>query len=219
MIIDKDTAKITAKKLLEIEAIKLNPDKPFQWASGWQSPIYCDNRLALSYPEVRSFIAARFAKAIQNKYPDVEVIAGVATGAIAVGVLVADKLGLPFVYVRPKPKEHGRKNQIEGHLNEEAKVLVIEDLISTGKSSINAVKALQTVGAHVLGMFAIFSYAFPQAEVLFTKEKIQLYVLSNYNYLLELALEAGRINKNEAALLATWRQDPAAWTQKVKSKK
>ena len=213
MIIDKDTAKITAKKLLEIEAIKLNPNIPFQWASGWQSPIYCDNRLALSYPEVRGFIAAGFVSAIQDIYPDVEVIAGVATGAIAIGVLVADKLGLPFVYVRPKPKEHGRKNQIEGQLNAGQKVLVIEDLISTGMSSMNAVKALQTEGAKVLGMFAIFSYAFPQAEELFKSEEITVHLLSNYNYLLELALESGTITKDEADLLSTWRQDPAAWTR------
>ncbi len=214
MIIDKDTAKITAKKLLEIEAIKLQPNYPFQWASGWYSPIYCDNRLALSYPEVRSLIVARFVKSIKNTYPDIEVIAGVATGAIAMGVLIADQLGLPFVYVRPQPKEHGRKNQIEGHLNTGAKVLVIEDLISTGKSSMNAVKALQKRGADVLGMFAIFSYAFPQAEALFKKEKIQLHVLSNYNYLLELALAARRITNEEATLLATWRQNPAGWMPK-----
>ena len=158
MILDKDTAKKTAELLLKIKAIKLSPNKPFNWASGWKSPIYCDNRVTLSYPPVRNFLRTEIAKIVESKYGKPDVIAGVATGAIAIGVLVAEELGVPFEYVRPEPKSHGRKNQIEGYLESGQNVVVIEDLISTGKSSLNAVHALKESGAVVKGMVAIFSY-------------------------------------------------------------
>lgn len=211
MICNKDTAKKTAELLLEIQAIKLQPNRPFRWASGWLSPIYCDNRLSLSYPKVRTYIRDSFVKDIHKNYPDVAVIAGVATGAIAIGVLIAEALDLPFIYVRPEPKKHGRQNQIEGFLEKGQKVLVIEDLISTGKSSINAVKALQKAEATVLGMYAIFSYGFPQATALFEQENIRLKTLSNYEYLLALARENGRITDSENTLLSAWRENPSEW--------
>ena len=160
MILNKDTAKKTAELLLKVKAIKLNPSDPFQWASGWKSPIYCDNRVTLSYPPVRIFLKEEIAKIVEKEYGKPDVIAGVATGAIAIGILVAQELGVPFVYVRPEPKKHGRKNQIEGYLERGQNVVVIEDLISTGNSSLNAVAALKEVGAVVKGMVAIFSYGF-----------------------------------------------------------
>jgi orotate phosphoribosyltransferase len=211
MICNKDTAKKTAKLLLEINAIKLQPNEPFTWASGWKSPIYCDNRISLSYPKVRQFIKKVFVDDIRSNYPDVEVIAGVATGAIAVGALVSDALEIPFIYVRPEPKKHGRQNQIEGYLKPNQKVLVIEDLISTGKSSISAVKALQEAGAQIMGMYAIFSYGFPQAEKLFKEEKITLKTLSNYEYLLLQAQDEGAISEVESNILKTWRENPSEW--------
>ena len=160
MILNKDTAKKTAEVLLKVKAIKLSPSDPFRWASGWNSPIYCDNRVTLSYPSVRVFIKEEISKIVEIQYGKPDVIAGVATGAIAIGVLVAQELGVPFIYVRPEPKSHGRKNQIEGHIESGQNVVVIEDLISTGKSSLNAVKALKEAGAVVKGMVAIFSYGF-----------------------------------------------------------
>ncbi|HIP47816.1 MAG TPA: orotate phosphoribosyltransferase [Lutibacter sp.] len=211
MICNKDTAKKTAKLLLEIEAIKLQPNQPFTWASGWLSPIYCDNRISLSHPKVRDYIRDRFVENIQKNYPDVEVIAGVATGAIAIGVLIAEALELPFIYVRPEPKKHGRQNQIEGYLEKGKKVLVIEDLISTGKSSINAVKALQNAEATILGMYAIFSYDFTTAKELFDKENIRLITLSDYPSLLIQAKESGTISDLESAVLKLWRKDPNSW--------
>ncbi len=211
MIFNKDTAKKTAKLLLEINAIKLQPTRPFSWASGWISPIYCDNRISLSYPKVRQYIKEYFVQDIKENYSEVEVIAGVATGAIAIGVLIADSLNIPFVYVRPEPKKHGRQNQIEGFLGKGKKVLVIEDLISTGKSSINAVKALQQADANVLGMYAIFSYGFPQATSLFKQENIELKTLSNYKYLLLQAQEDGTISDKENNVLLKWRENPAEW--------
>ncbi len=211
MICNKYTAKKTAKLLLEINAIKLQPNRPFTWASGWNSPIYCDNRISLSHPKVRDYIRDSFIKDIRENYKQVAVIAGVATGAIAMGVLIADVLNIPFVYVRPEPKKHGRKNQIEGFLEKGKKVLVIEDLISTGKSSINAVKALQEAEVEVLGMYAIFSYGFPQASDLFEKENIKLITLSNYKYLLLQALEDGTITEKENKILKKWRENPATW--------
>jgi len=211
MICNKDTAKKTAKLLLQIQAIKLQANDPFTWASGWKSPIYCDNRISLSYPEIRDFLKNEFVSDIKANYADVEVIAGVATGAIAMGVLIAEALHIPFVYVRPEPKKHGRQNQIEGFLAPQKKVLVIEDLISTGKSSINAVKALQQAGANVLGMYAIFTYDFPQAKALFEAEKINLKTLSSYEYLLIQASESGAISELEAALLTSWRENPSKW--------
>jgi len=211
MICNKDTAKKTAKLLLDINAIKLQPSQPYTWASGWISPIYCDNRLSLSYPSIRQFLVDAFVKDIKENYKNVEVIAGVATGAIAIGVLVADSLGLPFVYVRPEAKKHGRQNQIEGYLEKGKKVLVVEDLISTGKSSINAVKSLQEAEATVLGMYAIFSYGFTQTTTLFETEKIRLNTLSNYEYLLIQALESGVVSENELAVLKKWRENPSEW--------
>ena len=171
MILHKDTAKKTAEVLLKVKAIKLSPLEPFTWASGWKSPIYCDNRVTLSYPPVRVFLKEEIAKIVELQYGKPDVIAGVATGAIAIGVLVAQKLGVPFIYVRPEPKSHGRKNQIEGHLESGQNVVVIEDLISTGKSSLNAVKALKESGATVKGMVAIFSYGFDVANENFEKER------------------------------------------------
>ncbi len=211
MICNKYTAKKTAKLLLEINAIKLQPNQPFTWASGWNSPIYCDNRISLSHPKVRDYIRDSFIKDIRENYKQVAVIAGVATGAIAMGVLIADVLNIPFVYVRPEPKKHGRKNQIEGFLEKGKKVLVIEDLISTGKSSINAVKALQEAEVEVLGMYAIFSYGFPQASDLFKKENIELKTLSNYEFLLRYALENGTISDKENKVLNNWRNNPSEW--------
>lgn len=212
MIFDKYTANKTAKKLLEINAIKLQPTTPFSWASGWKSPIYCDNRITLSFPEVRDFLVASFAKDIQENHTDVEVIAGVATGAIAIGVLVAQALNLPFVYVRPQAKKHGRQNQVEGFLEKGKKVLVIEDLISTGKSSINAVKTLREADAEILGMYAIFSYGFQQAVDLFKQENVVLKTLSDYHNLIPQAVESGYISNANKDLLTSWRDDPANWS-------
>jgi len=211
MICDKYTAKKTAQLLLEINAIKLQPKQPFSWASGWLSPIYCDNRISLSYPKVRAYIIASFVSDIQENYKDVEVIAGVATGAIAIGVLIAQELNLPFVYVRPEAKKHGRQNQIEGFLEKNKKVLVIEDLISTGKSSLHAVIALRETGANILGMYAIFSYGFKQAIEVFKSEKVLLKTLSDYDHLLPQAVESDFISATESKLLSKWREDPANW--------
>lgn len=214
MILDKETAKKTAELLLQIKAIKLNPQEPFTWASGWKSPIYCDNRVVLSYPPIRNYIREHIAKHVEQIYGKPDVIAGVATGAIGIGMLVAEYLGLPFVYVRPEAKKHGRKNQIEGHLESGQHVVVIEDLISTGKSSLNAVKALKEANATVKGMIAIFSYGFDVAEENFEKEHVHVNVLSNYEHLIEQALETSYLNKEEADTLRKWRQDPANWSPK-----
>ena len=214
MILDKETAKKTAELLLQIKAIKLNPQEPFAWASGWKSPIYCDNRVVLSYPPIRNYIREHMAKHVEQVYGKPDVIAGVATGAIGIGMLVAEYLGLPFVYVRPEAKKHGRKNQIEGHLESGQHVVVIEDLISTGKSSLNAVKALKEANATVKGMIAIFSYGFDIAEENFEKEHVNVNVLSNYEHLIEQAYETSYLNKEEAATLRKWRQDPANWSPK-----
>ncbi len=214
MICNKDTAKKTAELLLSINAIKLQPNQAFTWASGWLSPIYCDNRLSLSYPKIRRYLTEAFVSDIKKSYPDVEVIAGVATGAIAIGVLVAEVLGKPFIYVRPKPKKHGRQNKIEGYLDNGKRVLVIEDLISTGKSSMNAVKALRENKAEVLGMYTIFSYGFPYASELFKQENITLKTLSDYHHLLLQALESGSISDQENEILKKWRENPAKWRGK-----
>jgi len=199
------------KKLLQINTIKIQPSNPFTWASGWNAPIYCDNRKILSYPETREFICNQFIRIIKEKYPDVEVIAGVATGAIALGVLVADKLGLPFVYVRSKPKDHGLENLIEGDLIAGQKVVVIEDLVSTGGSSLKASEALSNFGGDVLGMLAIFTYNFPVATESFKKAGVELTTLSNYQTLIELALEMGEIDKDELENLQSWRKNPSEW--------
>ena len=197
MILNKDTAKKTAELLLKVKAIKLNPNEPFNWASGWKSPIYCDNRVTLSYPPVRVFLKQEIAKIVEKEYGKPDVIAGVATGAIAIGILVAQELGVPFVYVRPEPKKHGRQNQIEGHLESGQNVVVIEDLISTGNSSLNAVDALKEAGAVVKGMVAIFSYGFDIATENFKNKNIGLTTLSNYENLLEQALESNYISEKE----------------------
>jgi len=204
-------AKKIAEYLLQIKAIKLQPSNPFTWASGWKSPIYCDNRKTLSFPEVRSFIRDSFASTIRELYPQAELIAGVATGAIAHGALAADKLGLPFIYVRSGAKEHGLGNQIEGYFEPGQKVVVIEDLISTGGSSLNAVKALREAGCEVLGMVAIFSYEFQKASDSFASEKCTLHTLSNYSTLVETALITGYIGQTEVETLKKWRTNPSIW--------
>lgn len=211
MSLRKDTAKKTAKLLLQVKAIKLNPKEPFTWASGWKSPIYCDNRVTLSFPPVRNFLKEKIAKLVEEKYGKPDVIAGVATGAIAIGILVAQELGIPFVYVRPEAKKHGRKNQIEGYLESGQNVVVIEDLISTGKSSLNAVIALKEAKATVKGMIAIFSYGFDIATTNFENENIELTTLSNYDFLLEQALENNYISNKELATLQQWRKNPSEW--------
>lgn len=211
MILNKETAIKTAELLLQIKAIKLEPQDPFTWASGWKSPIYCDNRIVLSYPPIRNYIREHFARQTEELYGKPDVIAAVATGAIGIGMLVAEYLSLPFVYVRPEPKSHGRKNQIEGVLEEGQNVVVIEDLISTGKSSLNAVKALKEAGANVKGMLAIFTYGFATAEDNFRQAEVPLHTLSNYDYLLETAQRTNYINASEAETLKDWRQDPSNW--------
>jgi len=212
MIFDKNTAKKTAEVLLHINAIKLNPKTPFNWASGWKSPIYCDNRMVLSYPAIRNYIKSEMAKNLENTFGKPDVIAGVATGAIGIGALVAEELGLPFVYVRPEPKKHGRKNQIEGHLEKGQNVVVVEDLISTGKSSLAAVDALKSAGATVKGMVAIFSYGFEVSKKNFDENKLDLYTLSNYENLLEQALDTNFINEKESNMLSQWNANPSEWS-------
>jgi len=211
MIYEKNIATETAELLLKIKAIKLKPTDPFTWASGWKSPIYCDNRLTLSYPIIRNYIRENMVKIIESKYGKPNAIAGVATGAIAIGVLVAQELGIPFVYVRPEAKKHGRKNQIEGHLESGANVIVIEDLISTGKSSLLAVEALKANNANVKGMVAIFSYGFDFAVENFKKANVDLTTLSDYNYLLEKAVKAEYISTKEMDTLNDWRKNPSEW--------
>jgi len=213
MVLDKDTAKKTAELLLQINAIKLKPENPFTWASGWKSPIYCDNRITLSFPLIRNFLRENMAKQIEMEYGKPDVIAGVATGAIGIGILVAEYLGLPFIYVRPEPKKHGRGNQIEGFLDNGQNVVVVEDLISTGKSSLNAVKALKESGANVKGMMAIFSYGFEIAEENFKTEHLKLNTLSNYDFLLEQASETNYISESELDTLKDWRVNPSTWNQ------
>ncbi|PIF06039.1 MAG: orotate phosphoribosyltransferase [Draconibacterium sp.] len=199
------------KKLLEINTLKIQPESPFTWASGWKSPIYCDNRRILSYPVIRTFIRDRFVDLIRNKYPYAEVIAGVATGAIAIGVLVAEVLGLPFIYIRSKPKGHGLENLIEGDLSANKKVVIVEDLVSTGISSLNAAKAVTENGADVIGMVAIFTYNFPVASENFIKAGIELTTLSNYQVLIETALKQGEISKKQVDTLMKWREEPDKW--------
>jgi orotate phosphoribosyltransferase len=213
MVLDKNTAKKTAALLLQINAIKLKPENPFTWASGWKSPIYCDNRILLSYPQIRSFIKDEMARQVEVLYGKPDVIAGVATGAIGIGALVADVLGLPFIYVRPEPKSHGRKNQVEGHLEKNQTVVVIEDLISTGKSSLNAVDALRQEGAKVAGMLAVFTYGFETATLNFKEKQLNLNTLSSYEYLIEQASETGYIKEDQLRTLKDWRVAPSKWLQ------
>ncbi len=203
--------KQVAQRLLKVRAIKLQPKNPFVWASGWHSPIYCDNRKTLSYPSTRNFIRIELARLVMELYPDVEVIAGVATGAIAQGALVADLLGLPFVYVRPKPKDHGLENRIEGDLRPKQKVVVIEDLVSTGGSSLKAVEAIRNDGAEVLGMLAVFSYGFPHAEENFRNAKVELTTLCNYDAVLNEALATNYISEKDLEELKKWRKSPETW--------
>jgi orotate phosphoribosyltransferase len=215
-ILMENSAIKTAEYLLQIKAIKLQPSNPFTWASGWKSPIYCDNRKTLSFPEVRSYIRDSFANLIEELYPKAEMIAGVATGAIAHGALAADKLGLPFIYVRSGAKEHGLGNQIEGYHEKGQKVVVIEDLISTGGSSLSAVKALREAGCDVLGMVAIFTYEFRKAFDGFASENCTLHTLCNYSVLVDTAVKTGYIGQTEVETLKNWRVDPANWGVKLK---
>ena len=207
----ENIAKKTAEYLLQIKAIKLQPSNPFTWASGWKSPIYCDNRKTLSFPKVRSYIRDSFAAVVNEYYPEAELIAGVATGAIAHGALVAEKLELPFVYVRSEAKEHGLGNQIEGFFEPGQKVVVIEDLISTGGSSLNAVKALRDAGCDVVGMAAVFTYEFSKAADGFAAANCRLHTLSNYGTLILTAVETGYITEKDVETLKRWRKDPANW--------
>ncbi|MFD0798138.1 orotate phosphoribosyltransferase [Maribacter chungangensis] len=213
MVLDKNTAKKTAELLLQINAIKLKPENPFTWASGWKSPIYCDNRILLSYPPIRNYVRDEMAKQVETLYGKPDVIAGVATGAIGIGALVADVLGLPFIYVRPEPKSHGRKNQVEGHLEKNQTAVVIEDLISTGKSSLNAVDALRNEGVNVKGMLAIFTYGFETATTNFIEKDLKLNTLSSYDYLIEQASETGYIKEDQLRTLMEWRIAPSKWNQ------
>lgn len=202
----------TAKILLDINAIKLNPNEPFTWASGWKSPIYCDNRIILSNPEIRNTIKMYLAQVMGKNFEKPDAIAGVATGAIGIGMLVAEHLDLPFIYVRPEAKKHGRKNQIEGEIEKGKKVMVIEDLISTGKSSIGAIRALKSYGLNVVGMIAIFTYEFSVSEDNFNKEKINVKTLSNYSTLLRIAQKTQYISEIECKMLEKWNGSPSSWS-------
>ena len=206
-----NTARKTAEYLLQIKAIKLQPSKPFSWASGWKSPIYCDNRMTLSFPGIRSYIRDSFAEMVRQLYPGAGLIAGVATGAIAHGVLAADSLAMPFVYVRSGTKDHGLGNRIEGHYEPGQKAVVIEDLISTGGSSLGAVRTLREAGVDVLGMIAIFTYGFSKAEEAFAAEGCRLDTLSNYSVLVDMAAESGYITGDDVETLKEWRKAPATW--------
>lgn len=208
----KTIEKSVAEKLLKIKAIKLQPNNPFTWASGWKSPIYCDNRKTLSYPQIRNYVKIELTRLILEMYPDVEVIAGVATGAIAQGALVADTLGLPFVYVRPTPKGHGLENMIEGDLRPKQKVVVIEDLISTGGSSLKAVEAIRNDGSEVLGMIAIFTYGFPISIQKFAQAKVKLTTLCTYDAVLAVALSTNYISSDDIDTLQEWRKEPSLWS-------
>lgn len=208
----KQPERLLAEKLLQISAIKLQPNNPFTWASGWNSPIYTDNRKVLSYPDIRTFIKVELARIITENFSDAEAIAGVATGAIAMGALVADLLNLPYVYVRSTPKDHGLENLIEGNLKPRTKVVVIEDLISTGGSSLKAVEAIRAAACEVVGMCSLFTYQFPLAVKRFRDANVKLVALSNYSTMLEVAAETNYIQPYEMATLEEWRKDPAAWT-------
>ena len=203
--------KIFAEKLLKVKAIKLQPEQPFTWASGWKSPFYCDNRKTLAFPALRTFVNLQLSRIVAELYPEADAIAGVATGAIAQGALVADELALPFAYVRSKPKDHGMANLIEGDLQPGMKVVVVEDLISTGGSSLKAVEALRQHGCEVLGMVAAYTYGFPVAEEAFAAAGVTLTTLTNYEAVVETALQTGYIEQSHVPMLAAWRKDPANW--------
>jgi len=208
----KDLDQLLAEKLLSISAIKLQPSIPFVWASGWNSPIYTDNRKTLSYPDVRNFIKVELSRLIAENFNEAEVVAGVATGAIAQGALVADTLSLPFVYIRSTPKDHGLENLIEGNIKPGQKVVIVEDLVSTGKSSLKAAQAVRDAGAEVVGMVAIFTYEFPQAAEAFKKAGIKLLTISNYSAMVDAAVKANYIKAEDVETLKQWREDPANWT-------
>jgi orotate phosphoribosyltransferase len=210
----KTLEQILAKKLLKIKAVKLQPANPFTWASGWKSPIYCDNRKTLSYPPLRNFIKLELARTIIERYENVTAIAGVATGAIAQGAMVAEELNLPFVYIRATPKDHGLENLIEGDLKPGSKVVIIEDLISTGGSSLKAAEAVRNAGCDVIGMVAIFTYGFPLATEKFKDAKVNLTSLCNYDSILDEALKTDYIDESEIKTLQEWRKDPAHWNPK-----
>ena len=203
--------KAFAAMLLKVKAIKLQPQEPFTWASGWKSPFYCDNRKTLSFPNLRSYVKQELVHAIHKHFPQAEAVAGVATGAIAQGALVADELVLPFAYVRSKPKDHGLANLIEGELKPGLKVVVVEDLISTGGSSLKAVEAIRQHGCEVVGMVASYTYGFPVAEEAFRQAGVQLVTLTDYEHVVAEALETGYISQAEVPMLAEWRKDPANW--------
>ena len=209
--VENTTARQVASMLLDIGAIKLNHKNPFTWSSGWKSPVYCDNRLALSYPDIRKFVKDSLASAVKKNFPDVEYIAGVATAGIPQGALVADMLGLPFVYVRPKPKEHGMGNLIEGKIDAGKKAVMIEDLISTGGSSLKAAQAMQEAGFKVIGMAAIFTYGFDVAEKAFAESKMPLICLGDFNHLLTEAVAKKYLDEGELGYVKSWRADPANW--------
>ena len=211
MVLDKKVAEQTINFLTQINAIKLNTKNPFTWTSGIKSPIYCDNRLVLSYPKIRDFIADSMSQIIKNKYGDDISIAGVATGAIAMGIMIAERLNLPYAYVRPEPKGHGLKNQIEGNIDKNSSVVVIEDLISTGKSSLNAINALKSDGYNVMGMLSIFSYNFEFANKKFISEKITIDSLADYNTLVEIIESKRELSDEEILRLKKWREDPKSW--------
>jgi orotate phosphoribosyltransferase len=204
-------AKVVAEKLLQVNAVKLNVKEPFTWASGWKSPIYCDNRRVLSFPFIRDFIKSELCNVVFEKFPGAELLAGVATAGIAWGAMTADQLKLPYIYVRPKPKEHGLGNQIEGFYEKGQKTVVIEDLVSTGKSSLQVVDVLKEAGLDVIGMVSIFTYGFPVAAEAFTKAGTEYYSLTSYPSLIDIALERGIISANEQEILLKWRDDPANW--------
>jgi orotate phosphoribosyltransferase len=203
--------KAVAEKLLQINAIKLNPEQPFTWASGWKSPIYCDNRKVLSFPYIREFIKSEMSNIIFSDFPDAGLLAGVATAGIAWGALSADQLKLPYIYVRPKPKEHGLGNQIEGYYEKGQKVLVVEDLISTGKSSLQVVEVLRNAGLEVTGMVAIFTYGFDIAVKAFSEARVPFKTLTNYETLIQMAVEKGTISAQQQSVLLNWQQDPMNW--------
>jgi orotate phosphoribosyltransferase len=205
--------KAFARKLLEVKAVKLQPNEPFTWASGWKSPIYTDNRKTLSFPELRTMVKLALTHMIMEHFPQAEAVAGVATGAIAQGALVADELNLPYVYVRPKPKDHGMGNQIEGELPEGVKVIVVEDLISTGGSSLKAVDALRRAGFEVVGMVASYTYGFPVAEEAFREAGVELLTISDYEHVVSEAQATGYIAEKDVAMLKEWRKDPANWNK------
>lgn len=206
--------RILAEKLLKIKAIKLQPNEPFTWASGWKSPFYCDNRKTLSYPDLRTFVKIELARIVTEKYPQADAIAGVATGAIAQGALVAEELSLPFAYVRSKPKDHGLANLIEGDLESGMKVVVIEDLISTGSSSLKAVEAIRCAGCEVVGMVASYTYGFDVAEKAFAEAGVELTTLTNYEAVVGVAMQQDYINPEDKPLLDLWRSNPSQWGQK-----